>query len=113
MSRVKDILVQLVEKANSLPKVREMMSDWSSVVQFEMEGEAPLYLSFENGVASLHEGVHQSPKVTLKAKEETMYKIFSGELDSTKAYFTRQLHVSGSLSDAMKFGQVGEAVRRG
>jgi len=113
VSRVKDILAQLVERANSLPKIKEMMSDWTCTIQFDVEGEAPLYLSFENGTASLHEGMHHSPKVTLKAKEETMYKILSGELDSTKAYFTRQLHVSGSLSDAMKFGQIGEAVRRG
>jgi len=113
MSRVKDILVRLVERANSLPEIKDMTSDWICTIQFDVEGEIPLYLSFENGVTSLHEGTHQSPKVTLKAKEETVYKLLLGELDSIKAYFTRQLHVSGSLSDAIKFEQIGEAVRKG
>jgi len=113
MSRVKDVLMQLVERANSVPKIKEMMPDWTCTIQFETEGEDPLYLSFENGVASLHEGTYQSPKVTLKAKEGTLYKILTGELSPTKAYFTRQLQISGSLSDAMKFGQVGEAIREG
>jgi len=113
MSRVKDILAQFVEKANAVPKIKDMMSDWICTIQFDVEGDAPLYLCFENGAVSLHDGVHQSPKVVLKAKEDVLYKILSGELNPTKAYFTRQLQISGSLSDAMRFGQIGEAVREG
>jgi len=113
MSRVKDVLMQLIERANSIPKINEMMSDWNCTIQFDMEGDAPLYLCFENGAVSLHDGMHQSPNVILKAKEDALYKILSGELNATKAYFTRQLQISGPLSDAMKFGQIGEAVRQG
>lgn len=113
MSRVKDVLMQLVERANSIPKIKEMMVDWNCTIQFDTEGDAPLYLCFENGAVSLHDGMHQSPNVILKAKEDALYKILSGELNATKAYFTRQLQVSGPLSDAMKFGQIGEAVRQG
>jgi len=111
MGRVKDTLAQFVEKANTVPKTKEMMADWNCTIQFDMEGDAPLYLCFENGAVSLHDGIHQSPKVVLKAKEDALYKILSGELNATKAYFTRQLQISGPLSDAMKFGQIGEAVR--
>jgi len=113
MGRVKDTLAQFVEKANNVPKTREMMADWNCTIQFDVEGDAPLYLCFENGAVSLHEGMHQSPKVVLKAKEDALYKILSGELNATKAYFTRQLQISGPLSDAIKFGQIGEAVREG
>jgi len=113
MGRVKDILAQFVERANAVPKTKEMMSDWNCTIQFDIEGDAPLYLCFENGAVSLHDGMHQSPKVVLKANEDDLYKILSGELNATKAYFTRQLQISGPLSDAMKFGQIGEAVRQG
>jgi putative sterol carrier protein len=50
--------------------------------------------------------------VTLKGSEEVFYKMLTGELDQTRAYFAKQYTIEGSMSDAMKFGRLGPAARK-
>ena len=111
MGRVIDGYKQFVETANKSDKAKGLIAGWDRVVQFIVDGEDDFYLKIEGGQVSLTVGVHESPNVTLKGPEEVMYKMLTGELDATRAYFAKQYTIEGSMSDAMKFGRIGTALR--
>lgn len=110
MGRVMEGYKQLVKKANEIPEIKEMMTGWNKIIQFDVEGEGDFFIKFENGVASFHIGRNDNPDVTLKGSEEVFYKMLSGELDPTKAFFARKYKIEGSMGDAIKFGRIGSAV---
>jgi len=111
MGRVVDGYKQFVELANKSDKAKGLMAGWDKIVQFIIDGEDDFYLKVEGGQVSLTVGVHESPNVTLKGPEEVMFKMLSGELDATRAYFAKQYTIEGSMSDAMKFGRIGSSLR--
>ena len=110
MGRVMDGYKQLTEKANEIAEAKKLMEGWNKVIQFNVEGEGDFYIKFENGTAAFHEGRHESPDVTLKGPEEVFYKMLTGELDQTKAFFAGKYRIEGSMGDAIKFGRIGTAV---
>jgi len=112
MGRVKDGYKDLANRANAVPEAKNTMAGWNKVVQFVVEGEGDFYLKFENGTATYNEGKHEKPDVTLKGPEDVFYKMLTRELDQTRAYFAKQYAIEGSMSDAMKFGRIGQAVAK-
>jgi len=112
MGRVVDGYKQFVELANKSAEAKGIMTGWDRVVQFIVDGDDDFYIKTEGGKASFVMGVHKSPNVTLKGPEEVMYKMLTGELDATRAYFAKQYTIEGSMSDAMKFGRLGPAARK-
>ncbi len=112
MGRVVDGYKMFVELANKNAKAKGLMTGWDRVVQFIVDGDDNFYLKIEGGQVSLNIGVHESPNVTLKGPEEVMFKMLTGELDATRAYFAKQYTIEGSMSDAMKFGRVGAVLAK-
>ena len=112
MGRVVDGYKQFVELANKNDEAKGLMAGWDRVIQLIVEGDDDFYLRIEGGQVSLTVGVHESPNVTLKGPEEVMFKMLTGELDATRAYFAKQYTIEGSMSDAMKFGRVGAALAK-
>ena len=112
MGRVIDGYKQFVDLANKSDEAKGIMSGWDRVVQFSLEGEDNFHIKIEGGAASLVVGEHESPNVTLKGPEEVFYKLLTGELDQTRAYFAKQYTIEGSMGDAMKFGRIGTAVAK-
>lgn len=112
MGRVVDGYKTFVELANKNDDAKGLMAGWNRVIQFIVEGDDDFYLKIEGGQVSLTIGIHESPNVTLKGPEGVMFKMLSGELDATRAYFAKQYTIEGSMSDAMKFGRVGAALAK-
>jgi putative sterol carrier protein len=112
MGRVVDGYKNFVELANKSAEAKGIMTGWDKVVQFIVDGDDDFYIKTAGGTASFNLGVHESPNVTLKGSEEVFYKMLTGELDQTRAYFAKQYTIEGSMSDAMKFGRLGPAARK-
>jgi len=112
MGKVADGYKQFVELANKSDEAKGLMSGWDRVIQYIIEGVENFYIEIKGGKASLVMGVHKSPNVTMKGPEEVMYKMVTGELDATRAYFAKQYTIEGSMGDAMKFGRIGAAVAK-
>jgi putative sterol carrier protein len=112
MGRVLDGYKQFVTQANKSAEAKGLMTGWDRVIQFIVTGGENFYLEIKGGQVSLTVGVHKSPNVTMKGPEEVMYKMLTGELDATKAYFAKQYTIEGSMGDAMKFGRIGSALRK-
>jgi len=112
MGRVVDGYKEFVRLANEVAEAKELMTGWDRVIQFIIDGEDDFYIKTEGGKASFNLGAHKSPNVTLKGSEEVFYKMLTGELDQTRAYFAKQYSIQGSMGDAMKFGRLGPMVRK-
>jgi putative sterol carrier protein len=112
MGRVVDGYKEFVRLANEVAEAKNLMTGWDRTVQFIIEGEDNFYIKTEGGKASFNLGEHESPSVTLKGPEEVFYKMLTGELDQTRAYFAKQYSIQGSMGDAMKFGRLGPMVRK-
>ena len=112
MGRVVDGYKEFVRLANENAEAKGLMSGWDKVVQFVIDGDDDFHIKTEGGKASFVVGVHESPSVTLKGPEEVFYKMLTGELDQTRAYFAKKYTIEGSMSDAMKFGRIGSAVAK-
>jgi putative sterol carrier protein len=98
LDEMKDALERIYEKASE--KVPEIKS-WNKVYQFIIEGDGEFYVEISGGKIKISSGRHQNPIATLSAKPEVMKKIISGELDSMKAFMTRQLKITGNVLDTV------------
>jgi putative sterol carrier protein len=112
MGRTVDSYKKFVELVNKSAEAKGIITGWDRVIQFIVTGDDNFYIETKGGKASFAVGVHKSPNVTLKGPEEVFYKMFTGELDQTRAYFAKQYTIEGSMSDAMKFGRLGPAARK-
>ena len=114
MGRVLDGWKRAVEEMNKAEAAKSLMTGWDRVAQFTVEGggETNFYLEFKDGAVTLHEGDHSSPNFTMGATEEVFYKLLTGELNAMQAYLSKQYTVKGSMADAMKFRQIGEAAAK-
>jgi len=112
LGRVKEGWRYFAERANELPKVKEMMNGWDRVLQFRLDEEDPFYLTFSGGAVTISDGTHGNPDLTLKGAEDVFYRLMTGELDRIKAFMLGQFKFDGPLKDAVKFADIGDAVRK-
>jgi len=88
------------------------MNGWDRVVQFSLTGEDPFYLTFSKGTVTISDGTDEKPDLTLKGTEDVFYKLMTGEVDRMRALMLGQFKFDGSLKDAARFADIGDAVRR-
>jgi len=87
---------------------KKILSDWSSIIQFDLIGEEPFYLTISGGSASFNEGKVEAPDAVLSGKSNTFFDVITGKLDPDVAYAMKKYDVKGSVVDAMKFRRVSE-----
>jgi len=103
--------VQLLSRyVGSTPEVKDLVEGWRSVVQFELIGEEPFYINFEDQKTEFHEGRSDNPDVVLSGRSEVFFDVITGKLDPDKAYMMKKYAVKGSVVDAMKFRRISEIV---
>jgi len=112
LGRVKEGWRYFAEHANELANAREMMSDWDRVVQFSLRGEDSFYLTFSKGTVTISDGTREKPDLTLEGAEDVFYKLMTGELGLMRAFMLGQFKFDGSLKDAARFADIGDAVRK-
>lgn len=91
------------EKAKSL-----IRSD--RTIQLEVEGEDPICILLSQNKVSYQRGRVDKPSVILRTTRENMVKMLSGELRQEEAFTFKKVEVSGSITDAMRFNQITQAV---
>jgi len=98
---------QLMEK---MPQafIPEKATGLDAVIQFKFAGTEPgdWYAIIKDGIVSVAQGVHESPKMTLTADSSDYVKLFTGELDGMQAFMQGKLKLTGDLNLAMKLTQM-------
>ena len=76
------------------------------IIQFNMEGEPPFYVKFENARARLKQGTHASPHVTFMGESGIFFEVMTGRIGRERAFADQVYQVSGSYTDALRFKQI-------
>lgn len=93
-------------------KALESMSEiktWNKVYQFVLEDDGKFYVEISGGSLKIVDGTHPNPIATLTTTTAVLDKILKGELDSMKAFMTRQLKITGNVFDTMNLKKLIDA----
>lgn len=73
--------------------------DFAAEIQFNVSGEEPgnYYFHIEEGKCTFHEGVVESPKITINTPSDVWEAILRGEMNAQLAFFGRKFTVEGDL----------------
>ena len=91
------------EKAKSL-----IRSD--RTIQLEVEGEEPICILLSQSKITYRRGRADRPNVILRTTRDNLMKMLSGELRQEEAFTFKKIEISGSVTDAMRFNQIAQAV---
>ncbi len=80
----------------------------NAVYQFDISGDGggQWNVALADGNATVAEGTHESPSITISASDENWSKIVAGELNGQTAFLTGKLKIKGDMSLAMKLQSV-------
>lgn len=95
--------------ANRNEKVKSLIRS-DRTIQLEVKGEDPICILLSQGKVSYRLGRGDKPNVILRTTRENMKKMLTGELRQEEAFTFKKIEVSGSITDAMRFNQITQAV---
>jgi putative sterol carrier protein len=84
--------------------VPEKAEGVNAIIQFDLSGEngGQFYLNISNGSIESHEGIAESPKMTLKADADDYYNVATGKSNPMQAFMSGKIKIQGDMSLAMK-----------
>jgi multimeric flavodoxin WrbA/putative sterol carrier protein len=102
-STVRDLVSRLPESF-----APSAAGDLAAAIQFDIPDEhsGNYYLVIENGTCSAFEGIHPSPRMTIRSPAEIWLKVCAGELDGATAFMSGQYQVQGDVSLLMQFRRI-------
>ena len=89
--------------------LKDEVEDNDLTMQFIMKSDvkdSKFWISTSDEKISFGLGEGSDVTVTMIASAENMFKILSGNMESTSAYISGDLTIEGSLQDAMAFGEI-------
>ncbi|MCL5802237.1 MAG: SCP2 sterol-binding domain-containing protein [Thermoplasmataceae archaeon] len=107
----KELLEQIVSKANGNEAVKKEISGFNKVFQFKVTDSSPFYVSIENGSVTMKDGEAQTPSATIVGTDAVLSDMFSGKLDPIKAFMAGQIKVSGDVFSTQKLTGVISKLR--
>jgi putative sterol carrier protein len=76
----------------------------STILQYNLSGEegGNWYVIIDEGQCTVHEGVHDSPKMTLMADAQDYKDVILGKTNAMQAFMMGKLKLAGDMAQAMK-----------
>ena len=96
---LKDIFDKMPGQLNA-----DAASGLDCVIQYDLTGDAAgnYYVTIKDGAATVSEGTHDSPTMTLTMEASDFVALFIGELDGMSAFMGGKLKIAGDMGLAMK-----------
>jgi len=107
----KELLGQIVSKANGNEAVKKEITGFNKVFQFKVTDSSPFYVVIDNGSVKLNDGEAQTPSATISGTDAVLSEMFSGKLDPIKAFMAGQIKVSGDVFSTQKLTGVISKLR--
>jgi len=103
MAEVSDFFAQVSEKVN-----KDKIQGMSAVYQFDITGDTggQYAVIIADGDATVQDGLHDSPSITLTISDEDFKNLITGKLNGQTAFLTGKLKIKGDMSLAMKLQTV-------
>ena len=97
------VLQQFIGECNQDERLREMNRDWTRRIQFISEdSDERHYILCEEGFLSADRGELANPDMEIRATEDILKAVFSGQMTPTEPYNAGDLMVRGHQDDLMR-----------
>jgi NAD(P)-dependent dehydrogenase (short-subunit alcohol dehydrogenase family)/acyl dehydratase/putative sterol carrier protein len=83
---------------------KDAAGDWATVFHFVVKGGTDHTLEVVAGEAKTAEGLHGTPRCTLKTDADTIVGLLDGSVDGTKAFMAGKI-TADNMGELMKFSQ--------
>lgn len=82
-----------------------------AIIQFDLSGDngGQFYLVIKDGAVESHDGMADSPKMTLKADADDYHAVATGQMNAMQAFMGGKIKISGDMSLAMKMQNMFKA----
>jgi len=88
---------------NKDARLRDMNRDWSRLIRVEpSDGTEAFRVSYQEGVMEVDRTLEGSFDIVLRAPEEVLARVFSGEASPTEPYLDGSLTIQGSQEDVLR-----------
>jgi putative sterol carrier protein len=99
----------LADYMNKTTETKEFLSDWKSIIRFELSGEEPFGLDFHgDGTVTFKNEKVKNPDVIFYSSSDIFYKLITGKMDQDEAFSNGIIEVKGSILDSVKFRHAAE-----
>jgi len=103
MAEVSEFFANVSEKVN-----KDKIQGMNVVYQFDITGDTggQYAVVIADNDATVQEGVHESPNITLTISDEDFKNLTTGKLNGQTAFLTGKLKIKGDMALAMKLQSV-------
>jgi putative sterol carrier protein len=96
-------LVKMVSKMEE-PKLKERFADFNKTLQFHFTNDenATCYIIFEEGNATLKDGLAENPDFEITTTTDVIMEIIAKTLSPTRAFMSGKIKAKGAMKDLLK-----------
>jgi putative sterol carrier protein len=90
------------------------LGQWSTVLQFEFDGERVFYLAVEQGSFEIQAGIYPKPKTVVGGDISALRELLKGTIDVTHFIANGELRlIRGDYFDLLNLSRAAYIVKRG
>jgi len=101
MDDLKDYFTVFTQISNNTEDIQDEVEGFDRTFLFKINGKPVAWLSIKDKKFEMGSDDIEGPDITLDMSEELAIGIFSGQVDPTAAYMSRDLRIDGVINDAI------------